>query len=407
MRSIKKTTPPRKSTKKGFKTKEPYLFKNIDKTEVHILGTAHISKQSVEEVEKLIQSIKPDVICVELCESRMKSVEDPDYLKKLDIFKVFKERKMWLLLSSLILSSFQKKMGNQDIKPGDEMRKAITLGRSLKKPVLPVDREIQTTLKRSWGNVGFFSKMYLFSALLASLLVREDVSDEKIEEMKSDDILKDLFSQIPKKYESIKNVIIDERDVYLAEKIRVSTLDKKVKKVVAVVGAGHLAGIERNIDLQNDLSVLDEVPKRKLWDSLSLIIYPVFFAGLIGYTTWSQGGEAGLDLFSKLIYIKGGLAALGALIAWAHPISILLAFITAPIGTFVPIFKAGWVSALSESYLRKPLVEDFERIAEDSESFQGFWKNRVLHIFLVFFLPQFGSTIGTFIVAGKGLKNLF
>ncbi|MCG6149582.1 TraB/GumN family protein [Leptospira levettii] len=407
MRSIKKTTPPRKSTKKGFKTKEPYLFKTIDKTEVHILGTAHISKQSVEEVEKLIQSIKPDVICVELCESRMKSVEDPDYLKKLDIFKVFKERKMWLLLSSLILSSFQKKMGNQDIKPGDEMRKAITLGRSLKKPVLPVDREIQTTLKRSWGNVGFFSKMYLFSALLASLLVREDVSDEKIEEMKSDDILKDLFSQIPKKYESIKNVIIDERDVYLAEKIRVSTLDKKVKKVVAVVGAGHLAGIERNIDLQNDLSVLDEVPKPKLWDSLSLIIYPVFFAGLIGYTTWSQGGEAGLDLFSKLIYIKGGLAALGALIAWAHPISILLAFVTAPIGTFVPIFKAGWVSALSESYLRKPLVEDFERIAEDSESFQGFWKNRVLHIFLVFFLPQFGSTIGTFIVAGKGLKNLF
>ncbi|PKA28125.1 TraB/GumN family protein [Leptospira levettii] len=407
MRSIKKTTPPRKSTKKGFKTKEPYLFKTIDKTEVHILGTAHISKQSVEEVEKLIQSIKPDVICVELCESRMKSVEDPDYLKKLDIFKVFKERKMWLLLSSLILSSFQKKMGNQDIKPGDEMRKAITLGRSLKKPVLPVDREIQTTLKRSWGNVGFFSKMYLFSALLASLLVREDVSDEKIEEMKSDDILKDLFSQIPKKYESIKNVIIDERDVYLAEKIRVSTLDKKVKKVVAVVGAGHLAGIERNIDLQNDLSVLDEVPKPKLWDSLSLIIYPVFFAGLIGYTTWSQGGEAGLDLFSKLIYIKGGLAALGALIAWAHPISILLAFITAPIGTFVPIFKAGWVSALFESYLRKPLVEDFERIAEDSESFQGFWKNRVLHIFLVFFLPQFGSTIGTFIVAGKGLKNLF
>ncbi|MCW7505971.1 MULTISPECIES: TraB/GumN family protein [Leptospira] len=407
MRSIKKTTPPRKSTKKGFKTKEPYLFKTIDKTEVHILGTAHISKQSVEEVEKLIQSIKPDVICVELCESRMKSVEDPDYLKKLDIFKVFKERKMWLLLSSLILSSFQKKMGNQDIKPGDEMRKAISLGRSLKKPVLPVDREIQTTLKRSWGNVGFFSKMYLFSALLASLLVKEDVSDEKIEEMKSDDILKDLFSQIPKKYESIKNVIIDERDVYLAEKIRVSTLDKKVKKVVAVVGAGHLAGIERNIDLQNDLSVLDEVPKPKLWDSLSLIIYPVFFAGLIGYTTWSQGGEAGLDLFSKLIYIKGGLAALGALIAWAHPISILLAFITAPIGTFVPIFKAGWVSALSESYLRKPLVEDFERIAEDSETFQGFWKNRVLHIFLVFFLPQFGSTIGTFIVAGKGLKNLF
>lgn len=407
MRSIKKSTPTRKSTKKGFKTKEPYLFQTIGKTEVHILGTAHVSKQSVDEVEKMIQLLKPDVICVELCESRMKSVEDPDYLKKLDIFKVFKERKMWLLLSSLILSSFQKKIGNKDIKPGDEMRKAIVLGRKLKKPVVAVDREIQTTLKRSWGNVGFFSKMYLFSALLASLLVREDVSDDKIEEMKSDDILKDLFSQIPKKYESVKHVIIDERDVYLAEKIRQAAEGKSAKKVLAVVGAGHLAGIERNIQSINDLSVLDEVPKRKWWDNISIILYPVFFAGLIGYTTWSQGGEAGMDLFSKLIYIKGGLAALGALIAWAHPISILFAFITAPIGTFVPIFKAGWVSALSESYLRKPLVEDFEHIAEDSESVAGFWKNRVLHIFLVFFLPQFGSTIGTFIVAGKGLKNLF
>ncbi len=142
-------------------------------------------------------------------------------------------------------------------------------------------------------------------------------------------------------------------------------------------------------------------------ESVEYIDLSRFFAALIGYTTLSQGGDAGLDLVYKLITIKGGLAALGALIAWAHPISILLAFVTAPIGTFIPIFKAGWVSALSESYLRKPLVEDFERIAEDSETIVGLWKNRVIHIFLVLFLPQIGSTIGTFIVAGKGLSNLF
>lgn len=408
MRSIKKSTPARKTTKKAFQTSEPYLKQKIGKTEVHILGTAHVSKQSVLEVERMIRAIKPEVICVELCESRMKSVDDPDYLKKLDIFKVFKEKKMWLLLSSLILSSFQKKMGMKDVKPGDEMRKAMELGKKSKTPVLAVDREIQTTLKRSWGNVGFFSKMYLFSALLASILVKEDVSEEKIEEMKSDDILKDLFSQIPKKYESIKNVIIDERDIYLAEKIRLAAVNSpKAKNIVAVVGAGHLAGIAKHITGENDLAALDEVPKSKWWNHLSLVFYPVFFAGLIGYTTWSQGGEAGIDLAAKLVFIKGGLAALGALIAWAHPISIFLAFVTAPIGTFIPIFKAGWVSALCESYLRKPLVEDFERIAEDSETLRGFWRNRVIHIFLVLFLPQFGSTAGTFIVGWEGLKNLF
>ena len=408
MPSIKKSKITPKSTrKKPFQTDEPYHLEYIDKTEVHILGTAHISQLSVEAVENLIGFVKPDTICVELCESRMKSVEDPDYLKKLDIFKVFRERKMWLLLSSLILSSFQKKMGHNQVKPGDEMRKGIELARKQKLKVEPVDREIQTTLRRAWGNVGFLSKMYLMSALITSLFVKEDVSVEKIEEMKSDDILKDLFSQLPGRYESIKNVIIDERDVYLAEKIRRSATEKGVKKVVAIVGAGHLQGIINHIQHNHDLAPLELVPERKWQDMLKLAAYPVFFGALIAYTTYSQGAEAGASLLSKLVIIKGGLAALGAIIALGHPLSILLAFLTAPIGTFVPIFKAGWVAALSESYLRKPVVEDFEKIAEDSESFKGFWKNRVIRIFLIFFLPQFGSTIGTFIVAWKGLSDIF
>ncbi|WP_411821435.1 TraB/GumN family protein [Leptospira sp. 'Mane'] len=407
MPSIKKSITKTKTTRKPtFKTSEPYQLEHLGKTEVHILGTAHVSEVSVKTVENLIAKVKPDSICVELCESRMKSVEDPDYLKKLDIFKVFKERKMWLLMSSLILSSFQKKMGG-DVKPGDEMRKAIELGRKTDITVTPVDREIQTTLKRSWGNVSFFSKMYLLSALITSLFVREEVTTEKIEEMKGDDILKDLFSQIPKRYESVKHVIIDERDIYLAEKIRRAATVPGVKKVVAVVGAGHLQGILNHIHKVNDLAPLEEVPKRKWQDVFSLIAYPVFFGVLIAYTTWSQGAGAGADLVWQLVLVKGGLAALGAIIALAHPISIFLAFVTAPIGTFVPIFKAGWVAALAESYLRKPLVEDFEKIATDSESFAGFWRNRVIRIFLVFFLPQIGSTVGTFIVAWKGLKGLF
>jgi pheromone shutdown-related protein TraB len=407
MPSIKKSKPKAKTARKSrFQTEEPYHLEYIGKTEVHILGTAHISELSVHAVSELIDFVKPDTVCVELCDSRLKSVEDPDYLKKLDIFKVFKERKMWLLLSSLILSSFQKKMGQNKVKPGDEMRKAIEIARHKKLSIIPIDREIQTTLRRSWGNVGFFSKMYLFSALLTSLFVKEDVSSEKIEEMKSEDILKDLFSQIPGRYATIKNVIIDERDVYLAEKIRRSAVAPKAKKIVAIVGAGHLQGILSHIQHTHDLAPLEAIPEKKWTDLFQLAAYPVFFGALIAYTTYSQGTGAGASLLSKLVIIKGGLAALGAIIALGHPLSVFLAFLTAPIGTFIPIFKAGWVAALSESYLRKPVVEDFERIAVDSESFAGFWKNRVIRIFLIFFLPQFGSTIGTFIVAWKGISNI-
>ncbi len=193
----------------------------------------------------------------------------------------------------------------------------------------------------------------------------------------------------------------------MAEKIRRAALESGVKKVVAVVGAGHLKGIINHIQHTHDLQPLEVIPEKKWMDTARLAAYPVFFGALIAYTSYSQGATAGTDLIWKLIFIKGGLAALGAIIALGHPISIILAFITAPIGTFVPIFKAGWVAALSESYLRKPVVEDFERIGTDSESFQGFWKNRVIRIFLIFFLPQFGSTIGTFIVAWKGLSDIF
>ncbi|MCB1191245.1 MAG: TraB/GumN family protein [Leptospiraceae bacterium] len=374
---------------------EPIRKLKIGNCDVIILGTAHISKQSVDTVEKIIQDEKPDTVCVELCETRMKAVKDPEHWKKLDIFKVFKERKMYLLLSNLILSSFQKKLGKGDVKPGDEMRKAIKCGEDAGSKVIPIDREIQTTLKRSWGSVGFFSKMYLLSALIASLLVKEDVSEEKIEEMKSEDVLKDLFSQLPSRYDQIKNVIIDERDIYLAQNIKNSAKDSQ--KLFAVVGAGHLSGIMEQIGKENDLDVLNKIPPKTLGQKLSWLIFPIILLALLAYTYIKGGETATVEAIWAWILVKGALAALGALIALAHPLSIVLSFVIAPLGNFNPILKPGWVAALVESWLRKPLVEDFERIAEDSEHFTGYWKNRVIRIFLVFMLPQLGSSIGTFI----------
>lgn len=369
------------------------------------MGTAHISKASVQAVEYLANEIKPDTICVELCESRKQSIVDSDKWKNLDIFKVFKERKMYLLLSSLILSSFQKKMGKGEVKPGDELKKGIEMAHTVGARLVPVDREIQTTLKRSWAKVGFFSKMYLLSALFTSLLVKEDVSEEKIEEMKSEDVLKDLFSQLPKKFDEVKKVIIDERDEYLAEKIRQEAA--KSQKLLAIVGAGHLEGIMKHIETPRDLAHLEEIPQGSFWDKASMFLLPVAILALMAYTFYAFGADAGTNLVLEWIIVKGTLSAIGALLALAHPISILLAFVIAPIGNFNPILKPGWMAALCESWLRKPLVEDFERISEDSEHFTGYWKNRVIRIFLVLLLPQIGSSIGTFVVTIQGIKNLF
>ncbi len=387
-------------------SKEPIRRTRLGDCEVVILGTAHISQASVESVEALIDQEKPDTVCVELCPSRMKSIQDPEYWKKLDIFTVFKERKMYLLLSSLILSSFQKKLGFGKVKPGDEMRKAIELSEKNQLKLLPVDREIQTTLKRAWGNVGFFSKSYLISALAASLLVKEDVSEEKIEAMKSDDALKEIFSQLPGRFDQVKRIIIDERDEYLAEKIRRAATTEGSKKVLAVVGAGHLEGILRHIGEPRDLSPLELLPVSSWKDKISIFVLPLFLVAMVALTFYTSGMQATVELVTSWIVVKSSLAALGALIALAHPLSILLAALAAPFGNFNPIIKPGWLAALCESYLRKPLVEDFEKIAEDSERFTGYWKNRVIRIFLVLLLPQIGSSIGTFLVTKTAVQSL-
>lgn len=394
-----------KKNKKVIESKEPIRETRIGDCQVTVLGTAHVSEESVKEVRRLAELLQPDTICVELCDSRVKSIRDPDYFKKLDVFKVFKERKMFLLLSSLILSSFQKKMGHENLKPGDELRAGMEEGEKLGARVIPIDREIQTTLRRAWGKVSGFSKMYLLSALVTSLFVREDVSEAKIEEMKSEDVLNDLFSQIPSRYATVKNVIIDERDKYLAQKIRESAQGSK--ELLAIVGAGHLNGIMNHIQEDGDISELDTIPPKSWWDRVQVFVFPLLFGSIFTLGFLKGGREVGEDLIIAWVVIKSGLAGLGALIALAHPASLLLAVITAPFGNFNPVIKPGWVAALAESWLRKPTAEDFENIATDSERFLGYWQNRVIRIFLVFMLPQLGSSIGTFVVMNRAFEKLF
>jgi len=396
----KKINPTKKSNNEkqiSGPTFEIVYIRNKKKVKVIVLGTAHISRESVNDVKILIANEKPDVVCVELCQSRYQSITDKDRWKKLDIIQVIKERKLFLLMSSVILSIFQKKMGEKtDVKPGEEIITAIEIAEKQAIPFELIDRDIQVTLKRAWRETGYFSKMLILSELLASMFVSDKLEEEDIEKMKSEDMLNDLFKNLPKKFDSIKNIIITERDMYLSQKIR-NVIDKnsKIKKLVAVVGAGHLQGIKEYFDKKIDLEEIEKVKEKSKVLGIIKFFLPILIIMGIAYYFSDNKLDKALQNLLIWITIKASVSAFFALILLAHPLAILAAAVTAPISNFNPILKPGWVAALIEAKFRKPKVEDFEKIAEDSKSLKGFFKNKVIRIFSIFTLPQIGSSIGT------------
>lgn len=395
-----------KTTKKpakprGFKgvVEGPSFTAEYNNSIIFILGTAHVSRQSVEDVQSLIEKEKPDLVCVELCQSRYDAHKDPDRWKKLDIVQVIKQKKVYLLMSSIILSAFQKKMGElTETNPGEEILTAIELAEDKNIPLELIDRDVQITLKRAWQGIGYFRKMFIVSELIASLIVKpEETTRDEIENLKKKDMLEDMFSNLPKRYNHVTKIIIEERDIYLAEKIK-KAVEKNpdARRVVAVVGAGHLPGIEKYIDEENDHTRLETLKKKSaFWGAVKFFLPIFIIMGLVYAFTDTSNTDAILNNLIAWIVIKASISGLFALIFLAHPLAILAAAATAPISNFNPVLKPGWVAALIEAKFHKPSVEDFENIADDSSSFKGFFKNKVIRIFNIFTFPQIGSSIAT------------
>ncbi|GIX42648.1 MAG: pheromone shutdown protein [Leptospiraceae bacterium] len=394
-------------------------FRKNKKTiaEVLLLGTAHVSKESVQDVENAIKYFKPDIICVELCEPRHESLLNPDRWKSLDITKVIKENKIALLASNLILSSFQKKVGlKTGAIPGAEMLTASKIARKNHIRLILIDREIRTTLLRAWHNINLWNKLWLINYLFISLLFAESITEEQIEDLKKKDVLEDLFENLPKKYKHIKDIILTERDQYMAENIRRVIYDidsvkeyqyehppelkkNKIKRILVVIGAGHLKGISNYLkqNKQFDLEKLTYIPKkRSLRTILSWILLSIII-GIITYLFFIEGKSA-QELVIVWALSRSIGAGLGAIIALAHPLTILVTMIMAPFSVFIPGSRLWMFSALIEVWLNKPRVEDFERIAEDTldlkSTFKAFYKNRVLKLFWIITMVSTGLTIG-------------
>ena len=377
---------------------------------VRLVGTAHISAESVDEVKRVIAEDSPDRVCVEIDAGRFKAMTEKRNWESIDIRRILKEGKGFLLLANLVLSSFQRRLGAVlSISPGEEMKAAVEAADAAGIPYSFCDREIQVTLRRAWGRSNLWNKAKLIAALLSSAFDRSELTAEQIEQLKSRSVLDDMMGELAKELPSVKEVLIDERDRYLAAKI----LEAPGSKVVAVVGAGHMNGIEAWL-LKMDrgevgVSVGDiEVvpPKSKLTGLLGFVV-PALLLALVVLGFVKSGAALSFSLLGKWILIHGVAAAIGSLFALGSPLTILASFIGSPVVVLKPFVSIGLVAAYVEAVVRKPQVADFENLNDDILSLRGFYRNKITRILLVFFFASLGGAIGNFIsLATLGAKVL-
>lgn len=398
---------------------EPIAIIEIGDNCITVLGTAHVSKASAEAVESLISSREYQSVALELCSSRHNAIVNPDALAKMDLFQVLRSGKAPMVMASLALGAYQQRMAEQfGIEPGAEMRAAIKSAKEENLAVHLIDREIGITLKRVYKNVPWWRRFNLFSGLLFSVISKEKVSEEEIESLKEGDILESTFSQFAEEAKDLFAPLIDERDQYMAAQLLEALENKKHHHMLAVVGAGHLKGIqtylsqfqqsltERKDHTKNILQELDRMPPSSNW--LKVVPWLIVLVVLLGFTLgFSRSSDLGLKLVLDWVIINGGLAALGATLALAHPITILTAFVAAPLTSLNPMIGAGMVTAAVEIYLRKPNVGDFGRLRSDTTSVKGWWRNRVTRVLLVFMFSTLGSVIGTYVAGFRIFEQLF
>ncbi len=390
---------------------EPLVTISVGDSQITLLGTAHVSRASADKVKELLSSDNYDAVAVELCPSRYNAILDPDALAKMDLFSVIREGKASMVAANLALGAYQQRIAEQfDIEPGAEQRVAIDYALQKHRPVLLIDREIGVTLKRVLHNVSWWKRFGLFAGLIGSLFAKDEVSEEEIEGLKEGDMLEHTFAEFAEDRQDLFLPLIDERDRYMAARLLEEVGAHSHEHVLAVVGAGHMKGIatyleKEGADPEVVVAELDQLPKPKRWPKLIpwLIVAAVFVGFGIGF---ARSPELGWSLVFDWVLINGTLSALGALIAAAHPLTVITAFVAAPITSLNPTVGAGMVTAAVEIYLRKPQVGDFSRLRHDTTQLKGWWHNRVSRTLLVFLFSTLGSAVGTYLAGFRIVDRL-
>lgn len=391
---------------------EPMIEVERDGVHYTLLGTAHISAASATAVERLTASGNFDAIAIELCDSRLQAITNPDAWRKMDLFQLIRSGKAGVLFANLVLSAYQQRLAEQvGVEPGAEMKAAIRGAKEHNLQLQAVDREVGITLRRVYRGLSLGRRFMLMNALIASIFTREEISGDEIEQLKQGDMLESAFSEFASRSPALYERLIAERDRFMAARLRQENGDHPGRRVLLVIGAGHLAGTAKALREENEapassIDTLNQTPPPAKW--IKLIPWAILIAVVTGFAIgFSRSPELGWQLVINWVLINGILAGLGSLIARGHPLTVLSAIIAAPITSLNPAVAAGMVSASVEVWKRRPEVADFERLRQDVTQWSGWVHNRVARTLLVFFLTNLGSSIGTYVAGWSIFKALF
>ncbi|MET0069410.1 MAG: TraB/GumN family protein [Candidatus Thiodiazotropha sp.] len=391
--------------------REPQREVILGDSRITLLGTAHVSRSSAEKVKQLLETDAYDAVAVELCPSRYNALINPDDLAKMDLLKVVREKRVLMVIANLALGAYQQRLADQfGIAPGEEQREAIRLAKESHRPLLLIDREISTTLKRVAGNLSWWKRFTLFAGIIATIISKDEVTEEDIEHLKEGDILETTFAEFAEDRQDLYLPLIDERDRYMAARLQQEIENKGHEDLLVVVGAGHMNGIAGYLESPQAapgerIKQLEQEPRPSRWPKL--IPWAIVLLVLSGFVIGFQRSPSlGWQLVVDWVAINGGLSALGALLAAAHPLTVFIAFVAAPLTSLNPAIGAGMVTAAAELLLRKPTVADFARLRNDTTAFRGWWRNRVSRTLLVFLFSTLGSAIGTYVAGFRIFERL-
>ena len=372
-----------------------------DDREIILIGTAHISQASKELVRETIEAETPDTVCVELDEGRLNSIKDPDRWKKMDLKQVIKKKQLATLIANLVLGSYQKRMGAQTgVKPGSELKEAVEVAERQNSNLVLADRDIKITLKRTWACTPWYRKLNLLAGLFASIFDKTEVSEEELAKIKEQDALSSMMQDLGKSFPEVKQVLIDERDQFLASKIK----NAPGKKIIAVVGAGHMRGIAQIIEQDKELpseESISVIPKSApIWKIIGWAIPVAIVASIIAVGIHTGAEKAG-ELSLQWAMLTGGGAMLGTIIAGGHPLTVLVALVAAPFTGLTPLIGVGFFTALTQVYMRPPRVSEMETLTDDIWQVRRWWKNRVTRVILCFLCPGIPAIIGKILAIFK------
>ena len=379
---------------------------NVGETRVDVLGTAHVSRVSRDQVTELLESGGYDAVAVELCKNRYEAIVYPNAVAQIDLGQAIRKRRLGAIIALLALHAYQQRLADHlGVELGAEMKEAVRCSQEHEIALALIDRDIGVTFKRIYRSVSWWRRMTLATELLLGLFSRQRITEVSVEEMKQSDMLSGLFRELqvldPRFYETL----LAERDLYMALKIINYAVDKKPRRMLVVVGAGHVEGLTGFLlgflggkvgDSSREIKRLDETPPAAKW--VKFVPWAIVGLILTGFTAaFRQDIDLGVELVIAWILFNGGLSSLGALLAGAHPLTIVTAFLAAPLTSINPIIGAGMVAAAVELYLRKPTVVDFQNLRTDTARWVGWRSNRVARTALIFLFSGIGSAVGTYL----------